>query len=454
MTNIVLKFGGTSVLKSPTSILKIVKHKLTTNSKVYIVLSALSSITNLLHKLYNESDQYTRIRILTKIKRYHSRFIKQIKFSNTSNVRRDLTVLYEQLDRLMCCEVIQKNVKLKNIVITYGEKFSATIYGYIFKQYHLPNTVIWSEFLITTNNVYTEAFPLLDISKKNIQKLMGGFTNNLLITTGYAASNVGGHKTTLGRNGSDFTATILAASLDIKTVEIYSDVDGVLSCDPRKVPNAKLITKLNYKQMSEMCYFGASVLHPKTLIPLQNKNIDLYMKNTLVPHIPGTHIVENCVSTNQIDAITSITNTSLITIKGRGMLGICGIAYKVFKVLVDNSISTSFITQASSEQNLCISINNEYINGVLVKLGLVFKKEIELGQIDKIRVNKDISIVTVIGNNMINRVGIAGKIFTVLGKHNINILAISQGTSELSISFVVKQSDEIKALNCLHDKFI
>ena len=203
-----------------------------------------------------------------------------------------------------------------------------------------------------------------------------------------------------------------------------------------------------------MCYFGASVLHPKTLIPLEDKNIDLYMKNTFKPRFKGTYITKNCKSTMQIDAITSITDQSLITIKGKGMLGVCGISYKVFKTLVNNDISTSFITQASSEQNLCLSVKNSLVNKLRKKLKINLKNELSLGQIDKIRADKNIVIITVIGSNMNNRVGIAGEIFTILGKNNINIVAISQGTSEISISFVLKKEDELKALNCLHEHFI
>jgi bifunctional aspartokinase / homoserine dehydrogenase 1 len=453
MPALVLKFGGTSALKSPQSIIKIVRKK-SKNNKIFIVLSALSGVTNLLHKLYNEVNMNDQIIIIKKIKEIHKKFTSNIKFKNPSKLNKDLCFIYNSLENIIFSKNLKKGYKTKNIVITFGEKLSITIYHYLLSEFGLSNTLIWSESLITTNNNYKEAFPLLDKCKINIETIKKRFTKNIIITSGYTARSIEGHKTTLGRNGSDFTATILASTLNIKTVEIYSDVDGVLTCDPRKVKTAILIPKLNYKQISEMCYFGASVLHPKTLIPLKGKNIDLYMKNTFKRNLIGTHIVENCITINEIDAVTSITNNSLITIKGKGMLGVCGISYKVFKILVDNDISTSFITQASSEQNLCLSINNEYINKVYNKLLNIFKDEIELGQIDKIQMDKNIAIVTVIGNNMNNRVGIAGKIFTVLGENDINIIAISQGTSELSISFVIKKEDESKALNALHEKFI
>ena len=379
--------------------------------------------------------------------------MKKHKLNRELKLKYNLNFLFDNLERI-ALSVNVKSPRFKNIIVTYGEKLSVTIYNSLFNSKDLKNKVIWSEYLIKTNDNFDEAFPILDECKSALKKIQKQINSNIILTTGYATESVNGFKTTLGRNGSDFTATIIASILDIKTVEIYSDVDGVLSCDPRKVKNAKLISQLNYKQISEMCYFGASVLHPKTLIPLTNKNIDLYMKNTFKPNLPGTHIVENCFSVNQIDAITSITDNSLITIKGKGMLGICGIAYKLFKILVENNVSTSFITQASSEQNLCVSIKNEYIDRVYSKLKKTFKTEISLGQINNIELNSDISIVTVIGNNMNNRVGIAGKIFTVLGDNDINIIAISQGTSELSISFVIKKIDEIKALNVLHEKFI
>lgn len=453
MPGLVLKFGGTSVLKSPNSIIKIIRKKSKEN-KVFVVFSALSGVTNLLHNLFNETDKYSLILNLKKLKKIHDKFIKKIKFKNPSKLKRELENIYNKLEDIIFNKNRKKTYKSKNIIITFGEKLSLIIYSYLLLEVGLDNNLFWSEYLIKTNNNFKEAFPLLDKSKTNIEKIKKRFTKNIVITSGYVASNIDNSKTTLGRNGSDFTATIIASILDIKRVEIYSDVDGVLSCDPRKVKKAKLIPQLSYKQISEMCYFGASVLHPKTLIPLKNKNVELYMKNTFKPYLQGTKIVENFTTSNQIDAITSITDNSLITIKGKGMLGICGISYKLFKILVENDISTSFITQASSEQNLCISIKNEYIPRVKKKLQNIFKNEISLGQIDKIKINKNIVIVTVIGNNMNKRVGIAGEIFTILGKNNINIIAISQGTSEISISFVIDKQDEIKALNALHEEFI
>ena len=453
MPGLVLKFGGTSVLKSPNSIIKIIRKKSIEN-KVFVVFSALSGVTNLLHNLFNETDKYSLVLNLKKLKKIHYKFIKKIKFKNPSKLKRELNDIYEKLEHIIFNKNRKKTYKSKNVIITFGEKLSLIIYNYLLLEVGLDNNIFWSEYLIKTNNNFKEAFPLLDNSKTNIEKIKKRFTKNIIITSGYVATTIDNSKTTLGRNGSDFTATILASILDIKKVEIYSDVDGVLSCDPRKVKKAKLIPNLSYKQISEMCYFGASVLHPKTLIPLKNKNVELYMKNTFKPYLEGTKIVENFTTSNQIDAITSITDNSLITIKGKGMLGICGISYKLFKILVENDISTSFITQASSEQNLCISIKNEYISRVNKKLHNIFKNEISLGQIDKIKINKNIVIVTVIGNNMNNRVGIAGEIFTILGKNNINIIAISQGTSEISISFVIKKQDELKALNALHEEFI
>ena len=453
MTDIVIKFGGTSVRKNPKNIVDIVCNKLKQNKRIILVLSALSNITNLLHKLYETNKLYDKLRLLRKISQIHKLFLERYHLKKKVYILRDLNFLYDKLLDIILSNVNSKY--LRTIIITFGEKFSVTIYKHIFDECNILNLVIWSELLITTNNYKDNSFPLLDKSRDSVNKILGSKKyKQLIITTGYVARDVNGNKTNLGRNGSDFTATILASVMNIENVEIYTDVDGILTGDPMKIKNTKLIKRINYKQISEMCYFGAKVLHPKTLIPLKNKSINVFIKNTFNPNNSGTLITEYYKSTNILDAITSIDDSSLLTIKGHGMLGVSGIAYKLFKTLVKYNISTSFITQASSEQTICISINNDIVGFVYENLLDSFSEELELGQIENIDLKFDIAIITVIGTNMINKVGIAGKIFTVLGDNNINIIAISQGTSEISISFVVKYDDEIKALEVLHNEFL
>ena len=278
--DLVLKFGGTSVKSNPKNIIDIVCNKLNHHTRIILVLSALSGITSLLHKIYEAKYLHEKILLLKSIKILHKKFIDAYQIDNKLYILRDLNFLYEKLFEILLSNINSKF--LKNIIITFGEKFSTTIYKHLFDASNINNILIWSEFLITTNeNIHEGAynsFPLMNESKNNINKFFRPRYVSLIITTGYVARDINGNKTTLGRNGSDFTATILASLININTVEIYSDVDGILTADPRKVKNAKLIKNLNFKQVSEMCYFGASVLHPKTLIPLKNKSIQILIK--------------------------------------------------------------------------------------------------------------------------------------------------------------------------------
>lgn len=458
MENIILKFGGSSLKQDPYNVVQIIIDKLNNYDNILVVFSALGNTTDLLLKLYLENDIYNKIKIYKDIKLFHYKFIKYINISHKLNkiLVFKINFLLSYLENLIFSKNIVKSINFKNIVVTLGEKISITIFEYLLKNFGIDNEIIWSEYLIKTNENINNSFPLLRKSKQEsldfVNKLR--FKNNVILTTGYCSTTCSGIKTTLGRNGSDFTATILSYIFDIDTIIIYTDVDGIMSANPKKVSNSYVIKKINFKEMSEFSYFGANVLHSKTLIPLKGSGRKLFIKNIKKYNSPGTQILENYKSENLITAITSCDDSCLITISGLGMNGSPGFASKIFRILEAHNINVSLITQSSSEQNICICINKKFKKLVKKQFELHLNNELNIYKVDNIILDTNISIITVIGTNMINKIGISGKIFSILGNEKINIIAICQGSSEISISFIVKREDELKVLNVLHSKLI
>ena len=432
---IVLKFGGTSVTNGFENIKNIIYSKIN-DYKIVVVLSAFKNVTNILEQ--NKDD------VIHKLRKIQDPLVNKYFDKYKIQVKRDIDFLYEQLNYIL-------KYNNNEIILSYGEKFSTTIYYYYLLENNLNNCLIWSEYLICTNN-NSYIFPLLEDTTKRINKnLIPKLKKfNIILTTGFVASDINYKKTILNRNGSDYSATIIGSCLNVKQIIIYKDVDSILTADPRKVKNAKQISIINYEVLSELCYFGSSILHSKCLTPLKNKNINLLLLNTYNQKSLGTLIVPKYNTYNEIDAITSITDHSLLTIKGKGLNGCNGILLKILTIISKLGVNIPFITQASSEQTICLCIQKKYMKIIETNILLDFKNEINNNIIDNIYVKNNICIITVVGDNMINNIGIAGKIFTILGNCNVNIIAISQGSSERSISFIVDKKYEIISLNAIH----
>jgi aspartate kinase len=278
------------------------------------------------------------------------------------------------------------------------------------------------------------------------------FTNNTIpIITGFIAATTQGIPTTLGRGGSDFSAAIFGQVLHADEVWIWTDVDGVMTADPRLVPTARSINSLTYREVSELAYYGAGVLHPKTMRPCIENGIPLRIKNTFNPEHPGTVIVPQTSEQNgAIKAVTAIKELSLLTVEGKGMLGIPGIAARTFGAVARSNISVLLISQASSEQSICFATANDTTQTVLTSLETEFTAELQRRDIDSIWALQPVSIVTAVGAGMRHTPGIAGRIFTALGDHGVNVIAIAQGSSECSISIVVDADDTAAAVKHIH----
>ena len=289
---------------------------------------------------------------------------------------------------------------------------------------------------------------------KNCQDYFSGHKQRVTIVPGFVARTINGKTTTLGRGGSDFTAAIVAAALKVEQLEIWTDVSGMFTTNPKLVKQAYPIEKLSYQEAMELSHFGAKVLYPPTVQPVLDLNIPIHIKNTLDPGSVGTIISNNHINSGiPVKGISNINNIALLTLQGSGMIGIPGFSKRLFETLSQEKINVILITQASSEHSICIGIDEKDADLAKTAIDSTFENEIALNKIDPIIVETGLSIIALIGDNMKNHQGISGKMFSVFGFNNINVKAISQGASERNITAVISQKDVKKALNTLHEKF-
>jgi aspartate kinase len=312
--------------------------------------------------------------------------------------------------------------------------------------------------LIVTDNAYQNAHPDFMQTEQRTRRLLKPILDQgrVPVVTGFIAATPEGVTTTLGRGGSDYTAGILSAALPADEVWIWTDVDGVMSADPRAVPDARTIPELTYREIAELAYYGAQVLHPKTIRPVIEAGIGLRICNTFNPGHPGTRLVENRSANRngEIKAVTAIHEQQLITIEGRGMLGVPGVAARAFGAVASTGTSVALITQASSEQSICFAVPSRSAELVITALQRAFANELAQRDIDRIWATDEVVIITMVGVGMIHTPGIAGRIFTALGQKNVNVIAIAQGSSEVSISLVVDGKDAQIALQALHELIV
>ncbi len=334
-----------------------------------------------------------------------------------------------------------------------GEQMSVRILAAYLRQCGQQAQAIDATDLIITDDNYLNATPLFTATRARVDaQLRPLLAKDIVpVVTGFIGATEDGIPTTLGRGGSDYTAAILGEALQAVEVWIWTDVDGVMTADPRIVPTAKSIPSLSYREVSELAFFGAKVLHPKTMRPCVENNIPLRIKNTFNPDHPGSVIVPNGNGQNSgIKAVTAIKNLSLITVEGTGMLGVPGIAARTFGAVAKDGHSVLLISQASSEQSICFAAAENAAENIIDDLKNEFANELERKDIDQIWDMSPVSIVTVVGAGMRHTPGIAGSLFTVLGNSSVNVIAIAQGSSECSISVVVSDHDTNTAVTQIH----
>jgi len=456
----VLKFGGSSVAKPERikGIANILKDYYKRGEKFAVVFSAFGGVTDYLIKMSsaaaNGEESY-----LDHFNSFSKRHIDSVNELFIEGDRKD--ILLELKNNHDVLKGLLKGVFLvreasprtMDYVLSFGERNSNFIISHYLRKEGINANYLDARKVIKTDKKFGAAKVDLDTTFNNIQEY---FTNHpeIQITTGFIASSKGGLTTTLGRGGSDFTAAILAAGLGAEAIEIWTDVDGVLTSDPRRVKSAFTIPSLTYAEAMELSHFGAKVIYPPTIQPAMEKSIPIYIKNTFNPSFIGTYISkESSVNGHPIKGISSISDISLLTLQGSGLFGVPGIAARLFNSLAQAKINVILITQGSSEHSISFAVNPNDSARAKRKVDKEFEYEFKSGGVDLVKVENNLSIIAIIGENMRYQPGISGKLFQALGKNGINCVAIAQGSSELNVSVVINKVDESKALNSLHESF-
>ncbi|AOW10657.1 bifunctional aspartate kinase/homoserine dehydrogenase I [Flavobacterium gilvum] len=456
----VLKFGGSSVANAENIklVLDIVINK-AQDEKLVVVVSALSKVTDLLQLAASKatSNDESFKDIVTEIEKKHLEALKQlIPVSEQSGLLSHIKRIINHLETLLdgCFLLGELSARTLDTILSFGELLSSYIIAEALKQKLKNSSYKDSRELIKTNNHFGKAAVNFDHSNQLISDFFASNENQVVVMPGFIATSEDGIITTLGRGGSDYTAAIIAGALDATDLEIWTDVNGMFTANPKIVKQAQPIATISYQEAMELSHFGAKVLYPPTIQPVLRKNIPIFIKNTFEPQAEGTKISNDVSSQiNPVKGISHIDNITLITLEGSGMIGVAGSSKRLFEVLSHEGINVIFITQASSEHSICIGILNSDADTAELAINRAFQIEIAQNKIDPCIVEQKLCIIALVGENMKNHQGLSGRMFSTLGKNNVNIRAIAQGASERNISVVINERDVKKALNSLHENF-
>lgn len=452
----VMKFGGTSVGSSEA--IKRVKGIAEScgSQSVIVVVSAMGGITDRLFgmaKAASMGDMSYQSELERVISLHLETLREVVCDSRRRDVEFDVTAMLDELTNILKGVYLIKDLsdKTRDTIISYGERLSSKIISGV-----IADAVLFdSREFIRTRRHFGKHIVDMELTEKLIKDSFK-LQPQISVVPGFIASDVvDGDASNLGRGGSDYTAAILAASLNAEVLEIWTDVDGFMTADPNVVTSAYVIDRMTFVESMELCNFGAKVIYPPTIFPVYHKNIPIIVKNTFNPECSGTYISDDKCDerVKAIKGISSVSDTCLITIQGLGMVGVIGVNYRIFKVLAKAGISVFFVSQAASENTTSIGVRSSDANVAVEVLADEFESEIALGEIDKIRLEKDLATVAIVGENMKHTPGIAGKLFGTLGRNGINVIACAQGASETNISFVISVGSLRKAMNVIHDSF-
>ncbi|MEX0287520.1 MAG: bifunctional aspartate kinase/homoserine dehydrogenase I [Flavobacteriaceae bacterium] len=455
----VLKFGGTSVANAEN--IKKVQEIVSgiSSQKLVVVVSALGGTTDLLLKAASlageQSADYKEV--LKEIEQRHLSTIKELLPIHTQSAVLSATKSQlNELENLLegAYMVGELTAKLSDKIVGHGELLSAKIISEYFISSGLDAVFHDSRSLIKTDNTHGKALIDFEVTNANCSKHFAESNSNISVLPGFVASTKDGSPTTLGRGGSDYTASVIAAAIAAEELQIWTDVSGMFTANPKIVKQAKPLTSISYEEAMELSHFGAKVLYPPTIQPVFSKGIPLRIKNTFDPKAAGTLISENKNGGGKtVRGISNIPNIALISLEGPGMIGIPGISKRFFEVLSSADISVVLITQASSEHSICVGIADEDAKKAVKNINAAFEFEMSTGKIKPVILEKHLAIIALVGDNMKSHQGLSGKMFSALGKNNVNIRAIAQGASERNISAVISEKDVKKALNTLHEAF-
>ncbi|HTR32227.1 MAG TPA: bifunctional aspartate kinase/homoserine dehydrogenase I [Puia sp.] len=456
----VLKFGGSSVANADniSKVIHLVRHALT-KDRTILVVSALGGITDMLIQAASAAaagDESYKEK-LQEIEHRHLETVRTLlPITRQSAVLSAVKTRCNEIEDI-CSGVFllsELSPRTQDKIVSYGELLSSYIIAARFGSLDLDHAWKDSRELIVTDSRFGHAAVDFARTNRNIREYIDSATAPLIVLPGFIAADDKGITTTLGRGGSDYTAAILAAAVDARVLEIWTDVSGMMTADPRLVSNVRLIPRISYQEAMELSHFGAKVIYPPTIQPVMRKNIPVRIKNTFAPEDPGTVIeLDTFHNGDSICGISSIPRIALISLEGSGMVGIPGFSKRLFEALSSHQINVILITQGSSEHSICVGIDESSVASARNAIDHSFQPEIAAGTVDPLNVETGLSVIALVGDHMKSHPGISGKMFGALGRNGVNVRAIAQGSSERNISAVIAAGDVRKAINVLHEEF-
>jgi len=456
---LIMKFGGTSVgsVQAIQQVIEIARDAKADWKNVAIVVSAMSKVTDKLltgAQSAVQGDDSLAESIAGELREVHLSALDELA-PTASNVRETIERLLEEFTSL--CHAIyvlgEASPRALDAIASLGERMSAPLVAAALNAAGVPGEAVDAREVVVTDNVYQFASPDMEATRQRAEQVIQPLfaAGRIPVITGFIGASREGTVTTLGRGGSDFSGAIFGVVLEAQEIWIWTDVSGVMSTDPRIEPSARTLSEVTYKEISELAFYGAKVLHPKTIRPALEHGITLWVKNTFAPGSACTRIIEDGNGQKgNIRAVTAIRGQCMITVEGRGMLGVPGIAARLFTAVARSKTSIVMISQASSEQSICFVVPLATRGVVTGALEEEFRQEIARRDIDRIDASDDCAIVTVVGAGMRSTPGIAGKVFSAVGDEHVNVIAIAQGSSECSISLVVDAPETDRAIRAIH----
>lgn len=463
MKLLTMKFGGTSVGSADAidRVSKIVNRELERGNRVIVVVSAMAGVTDLLYDAARKAaagNKWGYLSIAESLRERHDEVLKQLVMieDDREKTSRQVNTLIDEI--VQVCDAInilgELTPRIMDAIVSFGERLSSRVIAAVMRSNGIMAQQLDASQLVLTDEQYQSANVYWDETQANIESRLIPLLHKDItpVITGFIGQTRDEVITTLGRGGSDYSGAIFAAATGSDELIIWTDVDGVMTTDPRIDKRARVLPYVSYQEVGELAFYGAKVLHPKTVQPILNSNIPMRVCNTFNPEFEGTLIgPASTPSATVVKAVTSVRNVGLLTVSGRGMIGVPGIAGRAFLSTAEAGANVLMISQASSEQSFCFVVMDEKSHAVKTALEQEFEREIAMRNIEQIDLLEDIIIITVVGAGMRGTPGISGRVFTVMGENNINVIAIAQGASECSISFVIDEINMEKAVIALHD---
>jgi bifunctional aspartokinase / homoserine dehydrogenase 1 len=460
----VMKFGGTSV-GDASCIAKVAEiiRAASQESSIVVVVSAMAGVTNKLieaARLSEAGDSKAVATIFEGLRKQHDAVVDVLIPSavERNRIRRKMRIIFQEGDRLCEGTILLRELTLRarDSISSLGERLSAPLVAAALAERGVPAEAIEATELVVTDSDHGAADPRMDLTRQQSQARLVPLLRlgTVPVATGFIGATAEGVLTTLGRGGSDYSATILGAALDADEVIIWTDVDGLLTADPRLVPGACTVPEISYREAAELAHFGAKVLHPKTLRAVMQCGIPLWIRNTFAPEQPGTKVTPTGpLAGGGVKALTAIGDLAMITVGGPGIVGVPDVLGRTFSTTAAARTDVLLISQSSSQNNICLIVSSSLAKHTVEALRREFAQDLAHEKVEHITLDPAVAIVTVVGQNMRGISGIVGRTFGALGRENVNIIAIAQGSSECNISFVVAQEDMKAALVTIHQEF-